>query len=231
MKRFYENVSVAHDENGWNILLDDRPVRTPGRAALAVPTEALANRIAQEWCDQGEVIEPRAMRFTGLANAAIDRIDPDPAPYIADIARYAESDLLCYRAVEPEPLVARQIAAWNPLLDWAEGKYGVEFSVTQGIVPINQPEATLLRLEQVVAQFDAFHLAPLSILTTISGSLVAALAITEGHKSAGEIWPVISIDELWQEEMWGTDIDAQKARAFHETEWNDAAEFLKLLSR
>ncbi len=229
MKRFYDNVSITHDEAGWQILLDDRPVRTPGRAPLAVPTEALAQRIAQEWQDQGDMIDPRSMRFTGLANAAIDRIEPDPVPYIADIARYAESDLLCYRAIEPEPLVARQTAAWNPLLNWAKGQYGVEFAITQGIVPIDQPEATLLRLEEVVAQYDAYHLAGLSILTTIGGSLVAALAVVSGHMSASEMWPIVAIDELWQEEMWGVDADAQKARAFHQAEWDDAAEFLSLL--
>lgn len=229
MKRFYENVTVSRDDNGWNILLDDRLVRTPGKAALAVPTEALANRIAQEWREQGETIDPRAMRFTGLANAAIDRIAPDPAPYIADIARYAESDLLCYRAIEPEPLVARQIAAWNPLLNWAEGRYGVEFVVTQGIVPVDQAEATLIQLEKAVSSLDAFHLAPLSILTTMSGSLVAALAIVEGEQSAAKVWTAIALDELWQEEMWGADSDAQKARAFHEQEWTDAVEFLSLL--
>lgn len=230
MKRFYENVSVTQDENGWNILLDERPVRTPGRAALAVPTEALAHRIADEWREQGEQIDPRSMRFTGLANAAIDRIAPDPTPYIADIARYAESDLLCYRAVEPEPLVARQIAAWNPLLDWAEGRYGVEFVVTQGIVPVDQAEATLLTLEEAVAEMDAFHLAPMSILTTMSGSLVTALAVAEGQLSTQDAWQAVSIDELWQEEMWGVDSDAQKARAAREAEWMDAAEFLRLLN-
>ena len=229
MKRFYDNVSITHDDAGWNILLDDRPVRTPARAPLAVPTEMLANRIAQEWRDQGENIDPRSMRFTGLANAAIDRIGPDTAPYIADIARYAESDLFCYRAIEPEPLVARQIATWNPLLDWAEHRYKVEFIITQGIIPVDQPEMTLVRLKEAVSQYDAFHLAALSILTTIGGSLVGALAIAEGHKSASDIWSAVSIDELWQEEMWGVDADAQKARAFHEEEWNDAAEFLTLL--
>ena len=230
MKRFYDTVSVTHDDAGWSILLDDRPVRTPGRAALAVPTETLADRIAQEWREQGETIDPRSMRFTGLANAAIDRIAPDPVPYITDIARYAESDLFCYRAIEPEPLVARQIATWNPLLDWAERRYEVEFIITQGIIPVNQPEMTLLRLTEAVSQYGAFHLAALSILTTIGGSLVGALAVTENHKSAADIWSAVSIDELWQEEMWGADADAQKARAFHQAEWNDAAEFLSLLA-
>lgn len=230
MKRFYKDVRVtAADEGGFTILLDDRPVRTPGRALLAVPTEALANRIAEEWRNQGEDIDPRAMRFTGMANAAIDRIAPDPQAYIADIARYAESDLFCYRALEPEPLVARQVAAWNPLLDWAERVYDVQFEITQGVLPVAQSEATLARLAAAVAQYPAFVLAPLSILTTLGGSLVASLAIAQGHKSADDLWHAVTLDELWQEEMWGADVDAVKARAFHEQEWMDAAAFLRLV--
>lgn len=229
MKRFYETVSVVHQNEGWEIQLDARPVRTPSRAALALPTEALAERIAQEWREQVDTIEPRSMRFTGLANAAIDRIAPEPSTYIADIAQYAESDLFCYRAIEPEPLVARQIATWNPLLDWAEGKYGIEFVVTQGITPIDQPKATLRRLKEAVAEYDAFHLAPLTILTTVGGSLVAALALAEGYKTANDLWPAVSLDELWQEEMWGVDTEAQKARAYKQQEWSEAAAFLQLL--
>ncbi|MBN9787144.1 ATPase [Pseudonocardia sp. TMWB2A] len=229
MKRFYKEVSIRPETDGFSILLDNMPVRTPGRALLTVPTQALADRIAEEWRSQGEEVDPRGMRFTGMANAAIDRIAPDPAPYIADIARYAESDLFCYRALEPEPLVARQVAAWNPLLDWAERLYDVQFEITQGIIPVTQAEATLSRLGAAVAKYPAFVLAPLSILTTLGGSLVASLAIAEGHQSAAKLWPAVVLDELWQEEMWGADSDARKARAFHEQEWMDAAEFLRLV--
>lgn len=229
MKRFYETVSVVKENGSWEIQLDNRPVRTPSRVALALPTEALAERIAQEWREQVDTIEPRTMRFTGLANAAIDRIAPDLPSYVFDIARYAESDLFCYRATEPEPLVARQIAVWNPLLDWAEGNYEVEFVVTQGITPVDQPEATLRRLKEAVARYDAFHLAPLTILTTVGGSLVAALALAEGYKTANDLWPAVSLDELWQEEMWGVDTEAQKARAYKQQEWSEAAAFLQLL--
>lgn len=231
MKRFYKQVAIRTSDGGWDILLDDRPVKTPGRNALALPGEALAARIADEWREQGEDIDPIKMRFTGMANAAIDRIAPDPASYIADIARYAETDLLCYRALEPPPLVARQVAAWNPLLDWAEQRYDVQFEITQGVVPVTQPEETRSRLHDAVAQYSAFQLAPLSILTTIGGSLVTSLAMAEGYKDAATLWPVVTLDELWQEEMWGTDSDAQAARAYHEQEWMDAAAFLELVTR
>ncbi len=226
VKRFYEDVSPREDTDGWEILLDGRPVRTPGRAPLMVPSPSLAALIADEWCAQGDTIDPRTMRFTGMANAAIDRIAPDRETYVADIARYGESDLFCYRALDPEPLVARQIAAWNPLLDWAEQRYDVEFAVTQGVTPVTQPEQTRTRLRDAVAAHDAFALAPLAILTSLGGSLVASLALAEGHRTAAELWPAVTLDELWQEEMWGADAEAQKARAFHQQEWDDAAAFL-----
>ncbi len=226
MKRFYTDVITREGADGWEILLDDRPVRTPGRVPLAVPNAALAELIAREWRNQGEEIDPRTMRFTGMANAAIDRIAPEPRAYIDDIARYGESDLLCYRALEPEPLVQRQITQWNPLLDWAERRYDVEFVVTQGVAPVTQPEQTRERLHAAVAAYPPFALAPLAILTSLGGSLVAALAIAEQHRTAADLWPVVTLDELWQEEMWGADADAQKARAFHQQEWDDAAAFL-----
>lgn len=226
MKRFYANVTLAESDAGWQILLDERPVRTPGRALLVLPTATLAELVAAEWRAQGEHIDPRAMRFTGMANAAIDRIAPDPKPYVDDIARYAESDLLCYRALEPEPLVQRQIATWNPLLDWAERRYDVEFVITQGVAPVTQPEQTRARLHAAVAAYGPFALAPLAILTSLGGSLVASLALAEAHRTAAELWPAVTLDELWQEEMWGADAEAQKARAFHRQEWDDAAAFL-----
>src|SRR3546814_375755 len=185
--------------------LDGRPVRTPGRALLTAPTLALAERIAREWAEQGEKIEPRAMRLTGLANAAIDRIMPDPASFAAGIHVYSESDLLCYRADAPAALVARQAAAWDPLLDWAAQRYDVHFTIVSGIMHAPQPEVTLDRLRSAVRSHSPFILAGLSPIVSLTGSVVASLALLEGAADAETIWNAAQLVAWWTVEMWGED--------------------------
>lgn len=225
MKRFYKDVTIADGA----ILLDGRTVRTPARAALAVPSPALAEAIAEEWRGQGETIDPRTMPLTGLANAAIDRAAPDPQAFVAMLAAYAETDLLCYRAAEPPDLVAAQAQAWDPLLDWARKRYDVHFAVTAGIVHIAQPPATVARLAETLAARDAFALAPMSPLVTISGSLVTALALAEGAIGADEAFDAAHLDELWQAEHWGEDQLALTTREARRADFLAAARFLALL--
>jgi chaperone required for assembly of F1-ATPase len=226
MKRFYKQVSVT-PEGG--VALDGRPVRTPARAPLVAPTAALADAIAAEWTAQGEDIDPRSMRFTGLANAAIDRVASDPASFARGLSVYGESDLLCYRAESPDALIRRQAEAWDPLLEWAAARYDVAFNVTAGIVHLAQPPATLERLAAATAARDPFALAGLSPLVTISGSLVAALAVAEGAMAPDVIWSATIVDELWQAERWGEDTLATQTMAARREEFLAAAEFLALL--
>lgn len=228
MKRFYAGAAVVATEDGFAIQLDGRPVRTPARAPLAVPTQSLAGRIAQEWQAQGETVEPGTMPFTGLANAAIDHVVANHATFVADIARYAQSDLLCYRAQNPAPLVERQAAAWDPLLDWARARYDVGFVVTEGILPVPQPSETLLRLHGVVSAFDAFMLAGLATLVTISGSLVCGLAIVEGGFDLNTIWRAAEIDDAWQVEQWGEDVEATARTARREADFAMAGDFCRM---
>ena len=218
MKRFYQDAAVVAGESGFEIRLDGRPVRTPARAQLALPTHRLAEAVAEEWRAQGDVVDPRSMPFTGLANGAIDQIAPNRESFAAGIARYAESDLLCYRAEGPAELVAREAAAWDPLLDWAMARYDVAFRVTQGIIPVAQPDETLARLTAVVTAFDPFTLAGLSTLVTLSGSLVCGLAVVEGGHDADLIWTAAEIDEAWEVEQWGDDKEAaaRSAQRRHE---------------
>jgi chaperone required for assembly of F1-ATPase len=225
MKRFYKEVTAAPEDAGYGIRLDGRPVRTPGRWPLAVPTLVLAERIAREWAEQGEEIDPRTMRFTGLANAAIDRVAPDPAAFAAGIAAYGESDLLCYRADGPAPLVARQAERWDPLLDWAAKRYDVHFTVVAGVMHAAQPEATLERLRAAVAIHSSFILAGLSPIVSLTGSLVAGLALLEGAADAGSVWDAAQLDELWQIEMWGEDALAAQTRAQKRAEYDDCVTF------
>ncbi len=229
MKRFWRSVTVADAGAGWQVRLDDRTVNTPGRVPLALPTERLADAVAREWDAVGDRIDPAAMRLTGLANAAIDRIAPEPAGFAAGIAAYAASDLLCYRADAPPPLVARQQAVWDPLLDWARRRYDVHFVVTTGVMHVDQPAATLVRLSDAVAARPAFVLAPLSSLVRLSGSLVIGLALAEGAVDAATGWAAAQVDEDWQTEQWGEDSLAAEARAGRRMDFDAAVRFLALL--
>lgn len=225
MKRFWKEVSV---ENG-QVALDGKPVRTPDRAPLALPTPALAEAVAEEWRAVGETLDPRAMKLTGLANAAIDKISADPAPFAQGLAAYGESDLLYYRAEDPEPLVLRQAEAWDPLLDWARSRYDVHFETATGVIHKAQPEATVARLAEAVHALDAFHIAGLSPLVTISGSLVGALALLEGAIPAEALWQAAHVDELWQAEQWGEDELALAARDSRRVDFLAGVRFLELL--
>ena len=202
MKRFWTDVSVAADRT---ISLDGKPVRTPGRVPLQLPTNLLAEAVAAEWSAVDGEIDPRIMPLTGLANAAIDRVCADPTLFVRGLAVYAESDLLCYRADTPGDLVARQQGAWDPLLDWARSRYDVHIETATGILHRAQPTATLARLGQAVAAFDPFALAALSPIVTIGGSLIAALALAEHAASPEQAWAAITLDEEYQAERWGRD--------------------------
>lgn len=225
MKRFWRDVTAADGA----IHLDGRPVRTPGRAPLVIPAPPLAEAVADEWRAVEETIDPRAMPLTGLANAAIDRIAPDPAAFAAGLARYGESDLLCYRAGTPAELVARQRAAWDPLLDWAQHRYDVHFEIAAGIVHTPQPAATVARLSEAVAARSPFDLAGLSPIVTVTGSLVAALALLERAADAEAVWRAARIDDDWQVEHWGEDTLAARARDAHRADFDAGARFLALL--
>lgn len=225
MKRFWKQVTV---EDG-GIALDGRPVRTPGRAPLILPTPQLAQAVAEEWRAVGEDLDPRAMPLTGLANAVIDRIAPDPQTFAAGLAAYGESDLLYYRAGDPPPLVERQAAIWDPLLDWARNRYDVHFELATGVMHRPQPEATTRRLAEAIAAVEPFRLAPLSPIITITGSLVLALALLEGSVDADTAWRAAQLDEDWQAEQWGQDDLAIRATESRRKDFDAAVRFLSLL--
>jgi chaperone required for assembly of F1-ATPase len=229
VKRFWREVFVEPDGEGWGVRLDSRRVRTPARAPLLVPTAALAEAIAGEWSGLTDEIDPRAMPLTGLANAAVDRVAPDRAAFASGLARYAEADLACYRAESPQALVERQAASWDALLAWARRRYDVDFCTTTGIVHVPQPAATVDRLSHAVAALDPFRLAGLSPLVTIGGSLVAALAVLERSLPAEHAWEAVSLDERWQLEQWGSDAEAETALENRRRDFLAAARFLELL--
>jgi chaperone required for assembly of F1-ATPase len=229
MKRFYKEAAAAPAAGGVALLLDGRPVKTPARAALEVPTEELAEAIAAEWNAQGDEVDPHTMPLTGLANAAIDRVAVDRDGFAAGLARYGEGDLLCYRAEGPQPLIDRQRASWDRLLEWARRRYDVDFAVTAGIMHKPQPAPTVERLAAAVAARDPFRLAALSPLVTISGSLVIALALSEGEVDVDSAWTAATLDEAWQAEQWGEDPLAAQSLENRRREFEAAYRFLTLL--
>lgn len=229
MKRFWTSAAAVADEGGWAIRLDGRVVRTPARALLAVPGEGLARAIVAEWDAQGEAVDPRTMPMTGFANATIDRVLPAIGDFRGQIAAYAEGDLLCYRAEGPETLVAVQGAAWDPLLDWAQGRHAIAFTTTAGILPVDQPARTLAALRGAVEALDPWLLAGAATLTQISGSLVATLALIEGAVAVEALWAAITVDERWQAEQWGQDEEAMAYLDARRADFCDAVHFCTLV--
>lgn len=229
MKRFWTDVAQTGAASAIGITLDGKPVRTPKRAALTLPTVALADAIVAEWSAIGEDIDPRAMPLTGLANAAIDIVAPDPARFAASLASYGETDLLAYRAEAPVELVAAQSAAWDPMIGWARLRYDIHIEVIGGIMHRSQPALTIARLSDATAARPPFALAALSPVVTIGGSLIAALALAEGAFPPDLLWDAVNFDELWQERQWGEDAFATRRRNDRRVEWDAAVRFLGLL--
>jgi chaperone required for assembly of F1-ATPase len=230
VKRFWQGAETVPADSGFGVALDGRMVKTPAKAGLTVPASALAEAIAAEWNECGETVDPRMMPLTGLANAAIDRVAPDKDSFAAGLARYAESDLTCYRAEGPVALVARQAESWDVLLAWARRRYDVDFTCVSGVMHAPQPEETVRKLRHAVATLDEFHLAGLSPLVTIGGSLVAGLAVMEKMMPAEGAWEAVSLDERWQLEQWGDDREARSALDARRRDFLAGARFLDLLN-
>ncbi|MES2055887.1 MAG: ATP12 family protein [Pseudomonadota bacterium] len=227
MKRFWTDVAV---DTAGVVTLDGKPVRTPGRVPLAIPFPALAGAVADEWRAVTGEIDPRGMPLTGLANAAIELVGADPAGFAAGLATFAQSDLLCYRAEDPPTLVERQAELWDPLLDWARGRYDVHFEIVAGIMHKPQPAVTIARLSDAVAVRSPWELAGLAPIVTIGGSLIAALALIEGAASADRIWRAVELDEDWQAEQWGRDDLSLAALDSRRRDFDAGVRFLTLIA-
>jgi chaperone required for assembly of F1-ATPase len=229
MRRFWKEVTLEQSTFGYAVRLDGRPVKTPTRNELALPTQRLADAVVAEWDAVETSIDPARMPMTGFANAAIDRVGPDRDAFAAAIASYGETDLMCYRAEQGEALAARQAEIWDPWLHWAQGRYDVSFVIVEGIIHKPQPVETLEKLHAAVAARGTFELAAMAKLAHLSGSLIATLAVIERAGAAQDIWNASCLDELWQEELWGADYWAQKNRNDRESEFLQAVQFLDLL--
>ncbi len=231
VRRFYRTAEVAEDGGRFVLSLDGRRARTPGRHPLAHASRTLMLELAEEWGRQRETIDPADMPLTRLLNSAIDGVAHTMAETRAVILRYAGSDLLCYRAEEPDALVARQAHAFDPVLRWAADELGARFAVTAGVTYVAQPPEALAAIGAALDAYDdPVTLAALSVMTTLTGSALLALALARGFLSADAAWRAAHVDEDFQAERWGADAEAVAQRAARRREFEAAAAVVALIA-
>lgn len=229
MRRFYKEASSTEAADGFGVALDGKPILTPARAPLLLPTRALADAIAAEWAVQEERIRPAGMHLMQLAATCLDKVRPNRAFAIDQIAAFAGTDLLCYRAERPAELVARQRALWQPLLDWALATFDAPLLVTTGVAPLVQPPEAIGALRAAIMAQDDWRLTALHVATAVLGSVVLGLALVHGRIDAGEAFEAAEVDATHQIERWGEDHEATARRALLRQEIDAAARFIALL--
>jgi len=228
-KRFYKDVDTAPEGSGVTVRLDGKSVRTPAKAPLLLPTQELADAVAEEWRAQGERVDPETMRLTKLANSAIDGVRGREAAVLDDVIAFAGSDLLCYRAEGPEELIAKQSEHWDPVLAWAKEELGAPLNLAQGVAHVAQPQASLDVIQERLKDFDAFSLAALHVLTSLTGSALLALAVALKRLTPNQAWAAAHVDEDWQISQWSEDAEAAERRARRRQEFDAACRMLELL--
>ncbi len=227
-KRFWEAAHVAEADGMFEVLLDARPVRTPAKAALKVPTRAMAVAVAAEWDAQVEKVDPGTMPITRSVNAAIDKLRVQHGEVADMVAGYGDTDLLCYRAESPQELADRQGTLWDPLLDWADSELGARLRPVTGVMHRPQDAGALETLRGLVHGFDDFELTALHDLVGLSGSLVLGLAAVRGAQDVETIWDLSRLDEVWQAELWGVDEEAEEMAATKREAFLHALRFFHL---
>ncbi|WP_310533204.1 ATP12 family protein [Novosphingobium sp.] len=230
MKRFWKEVSAAPVDGGWQVMLDGRPLKTQGKRQQIIPGEALARALAQEWTDQGGEIDPAGFVLRDMADYAIDVIAGDRSDTVRALLAYGETDTLCYRAAPGEVLARRQDAAWEPLLGSAEEAWNLQFARVSGIMHQPQPPETLAKLRALLESKDNLTLAALRSLSGISASLVIALLAAHGQHDAQVLWQASELEELFQEEMWGRDAEAEARQAKRLRDFEAAIRFAGLVT-
>lgn len=229
MKRFYRKAEPVALEGGHAVALDGRPLKTPGKRDLVLPSNALAAAIAAEWQAQPERVDRSAMPLTNIACQTIDRTAEQREPMIRQLAAYAGTDLVCYRAQHPAALAERQQAVWQPLVDWAMLRYDAPLEITTGVIPTPQPEASLRAFARAAAAQDDFRLTALGVATAACGSLIIALALIEGRLDAEAAFAASQLDESFQIEAWGEDAEQAARRTALAADIAAAARFVALL--
>jgi chaperone required for assembly of F1-ATPase len=231
--RFYKDATVSDGADGFSVLLDQKSVRTPARKPLAAPVRELALAIAGEWIAQEKVVDPAKMPLTRLANSIIDGVQPSPRPVAAEIEQYLGTDMLFYRAAEPDKLVARQEQQWDPVVAWARDELGARFVLAQGVVHATQPAEAIAAARRAIPQGanarEAWRLGAINVVTSLTGSALLALALAAGRVTVDEAWTAAHVDEDWNIESWGRDELALQRRAYRFAEMQAAAAVLDAL--
>jgi chaperone required for assembly of F1-ATPase len=227
-KRFYKDVSVTDEGGRAALLLDGKPVRTPGKQPLAVPGKKLAEAIAEEWRAQGAHIDPKTMPLTKLANTAIDGVAGNRDAVIEDILNHARADLLCYRADGPEKLLAAQGRHWDPVLAWAKDDLKAPLTLAEGVVHVAQPDESIAALRREIGKLDDLGLAGLHVMTSLAGSALLGLAVALKRLTPQEAWDAAHVDEDFQIGQWGEDAEAKARRAARKIDFDAAARALEL---
>lgn len=229
-KRFYKEARTVDIAEGFAVQLDGKSVRTPGKALLTLPTEPAAMLVAAEFAAQQEVINPITMPVLRLVNSAIDGVAADMQAVADDVTRFSASDLVCYRADGPQALVNRQAQAWDPVLDWAHATLGARFLLAEGVMHVEQPQASVEAVAAWLRQrHEPFRLAAIHVMTTLSGSALLALAAEAGAIEPDEVWRAAHIDEDWTIEHWGEDEEASARRQSRRRDFDAALALLKAL--
>lgn len=223
MKRFFEQTGVGQEGRLFTVELDGRPMRSPARTILRMPTKALAQLIADEWDSQGDMILPHNMPLTRLANVANDHMSAARMLTVGELVRYAANDLLCYRVQEPLALQEKQQELWDPWLDWAAEKFGARLATTTSMTALDHPVDALENLRNEALNAESYMLTALAHVTAMLGSAVLGFAMMEGKLSAKQAFDLSRVEEDWQIEHWGEDEEAQ-ARAQHLLETLQASE-------
>ena len=227
-KRFYTSAGIAEAEGGFAVTLDGKPIRTPSGRHVVAPNRAIADAIAAEWNAQVETISALTMPLTRFANSVgegvIDRADA----VADDVANYLGTDLLFYRAGNPEALVAREAAHWDPILFWAANELGAHFILAEGILHVAQPDSAIKAARGVFPD-DPWSVAALHVVTTLTGSALLALALLHGVRNADEVWAAAHVDEDWNIEKWGIDEEVAARRATRLVDFTAAVTILKAL--
>jgi chaperone required for assembly of F1-ATPase len=232
LRRFFEIAGIEERDGAFVLTLDGRPARTPARHPVAVPSRPLGEALAAEWQEQGAVIDPAAMPLTRLVNSAIDGVARSMSEVADDIAQYGVSDLVVYRAGEPERLVAEQAAAWDPILAWAHDALGARFLLSEGVTFVTQPDTTVSAVKaRIGEETSPFRLAALHVMTTLTGSALIALAHAAGRLTVEEAWAAAHVDERFQERVWGEDEEALQRRAGREADFRAASRLYALAGR
>jgi chaperone required for assembly of F1-ATPase len=226
-KRFYSQAHVGEAAGGgFALLLDGKPVKTPARRALTAPTAPLAQAIADEWNAQSAQIDPGRMPLTRLAHAVIDAVADAMEPVADEVAQYLGSDLLCYRAEAPPGLVVRQTLAWDPVLAWAHEALGARFVLAQGVMAITQ-QGVALAAARAKIPADPWRLGAVSLITTLTGSALLALALDQSALKPEAAWAAAHVDEDWQMSQWGRDELTLERRAYRYAEFAAAVTVLR----